>query len=124
RLYNLVPPHGMAAQFGTNLQGLSVTFDAHVRTGEGYGVITDVRNIPAIAAMGSVVTLWGVPGDPSHDRWRGVRPGGCSVQELNKEGNECPTLGSRPVLKPFWRLPTSCAGPQLFPIEAQTWEGV
>ena len=124
RVYNLLPPPGVALELGANVQGLSVLFDAGVRTGEGYGAVTHVRNIPTINVIGSVLTLWGVPGDPSHNPWRNVLPGGCTTSEAEKGEGVCQNLGPRPELKSFLRLPTSCSGTQPSLVKAHTWEGV
>ena len=111
------------AEFGTTLDGIPVFIDFSVRSGGDYGLTVHVKNIPQREAISSILTLWGVPGEHSHDRWRG-RPGGCSQEELEKspvEGTYC-TRPQRPVLLPLLTLPTSCGLPQPFLIrELSGW---
>jgi hypothetical protein len=124
-VYNLVPPPGVAVELGAIVRGLSVFFDAGVRTGEGYGAIVHVRNIPILEIIGSVLTLWGVPGDASHDTWRtNGNPGGCTPEETRNGIGQCETIGPHPQLRPFLRLPTSCGDAQPYTIEGEGWEGV
>jgi hypothetical protein len=72
-VYNLVPPRGVAAEFGFLVGSQSpVLLASIVRTGADYGVTVNARDInEAIAVAASKVTLWGVPADPSHNSWRG-----------------------------------------------------
>ena len=44
-LYNLVPPAGMAAQFGANILVVNTYLDVSVRTGADYGLTTTSSNI-------------------------------------------------------------------------------
>lgn len=71
-VYNLVPPFGQPAQFGFMARAsLPIIVNAYLRQDGDYGVTTSAINIPAVyAVFGSTVTLWGVPGDPSHDALR------------------------------------------------------
>jgi hypothetical protein len=110
RVFNMVPPPGVPAEFAIEIEGITTLFDNAVRTGSDYGITTHINNIPQRDIMSNTLILWGVPGDPSHDRWRGSREGceeGCSV-------NATPT--------PFLTLPTACAGPQKFSISVNTWQ--
>jgi uncharacterized repeat protein (TIGR01451 family) len=109
-VYNLVPRPGVPATFGFQLVGINGLLDGAVRTGSDYGITTHIDNIPERQIQGAVVTLWGVPADRSHDGWR--RPGSCA--------ENCLTSGG--PLKPFLTLPTSCAGPQVFSVQAETWQ--
>ncbi len=110
KLYNLVPPPGVAAQFGFDFQGNPVFLDARVRTGGSsalsgdYGISASVENIPQKAVLFNRTTIWGVPGEESHAEQRGGLPSGTGD-------------------KPFLTVPTSCEGPQEFSIEALgTWQ--
>ncbi len=97
-LFNVVPAKGVAAEFasGEINAGLGATIEAHVRTGEGYGVVADSLNLPTIGTVRKVsVSIWGVPADPAHDSQRIC---GC---------------GSGEPLKAFLRAPTSCPGQNL-----------
>jgi hypothetical protein len=119
-IYNLVPPKGVAAEFGANvLHEVNVYIDSKVRTGGDYGVVAESTNVGPLAAVKSAsVDLWGVPADPSHDAER-ICPGqttsmhGCSAKE-----NPAEEL----TLKPFLRNPTSCVGPLTTTISLDSWQ--
>jgi hypothetical protein len=104
-VYNLVPPPGIPAQFGFALAGQAVFLTAQVRSQGGYTLAVNAGNLPQVGLDANLLSLWGVPADPSHDAQRGAK-GFC-------EGEECSVEGPA---KPFLTLPTSCAGPQPFTI--------
>jgi hypothetical protein len=109
-LYNMVPPPGMAAQFGANVLVVNSFLDVSVRTGSDYGITTVSNNISAnLPITGISVTLWGVPADPSHDADRtcpnGVTP--CS---------------SGAPQTPFLTMPTQCSGPLTTTLQADSWQ--
>jgi hypothetical protein len=115
KVYNMVPPAGVAAQFAFNFEGIPVFLDAGVRSGgptalsSDYGISEHVDNVPDREIGFNTTTIWGVPGEASHDVQRGGR----------KESKS-----SGAALAPFLTLPTSCEGPQEFSLEAlNTWEG-
>jgi hypothetical protein len=103
-VFNLVPPPGEPAQFGFTVAGVQTFVGTSVRSGSDYGIRSQVNNIPDRDVIGSVLTLWGVPGDPSHDHWR-VNPGPSGLTETA-----------------FLTLPTSCKGPQAFSVSVNSWE--
>jgi len=124
-LYNLEPEAGEPARFAfVVLPGeVPVFLDTSVRAGGDYGVTVSVRNISQKAAfVGSEVTFWGVPGDPRHDNSRG---GPCLRAEVNAtEGAN--TFGQCPPFEehnppPLLSLPTSCTGPMVTSMEADSW---
>jgi hypothetical protein len=111
RVYNLVPPPGVPAQFAFDFSGTQVFLDAGVRSGgptplsSDYGISEHINNIPQRNVVFNTTTIWGVPGEESHDPQRGGIPSGAGTV-------------------PFLTLPTACEGPQEFSIEAlNTWEG-
>jgi hypothetical protein len=119
-IFNLVPKQGEPARFGFEIVGIPVTLDTSVRTGEDYGVNIDVNNITETASFqSSTVSIWGVPGEASHDSARGW---GC-IQEGRfsaVSGQPCelaPTEGAAP----FLTMPTSCAGPFSSTVEGSSW---
>jgi uncharacterized repeat protein (TIGR01451 family) len=116
RVYNMVPPKGVAAEFAFVLNGVTVFLDSGVRSGSDYGITTKADNTPQRDVIANFLTLWGTPDDPSHTRWRDDEVGGCSVEEVGTRG--LPPGGS---LKPLLTLPTSCGGPPVFSIRANTW---
>ena len=61
-VYNLVPPPGVAAQFGFNFNGTHTFLDAKVRSGGDYG-ITEHVNVPQLKVLFNTITIWGVPGE-------------------------------------------------------------
>jgi hypothetical protein len=107
-VYNLVPPPGVPAELGLNPVGLAITLlptvKPHPAQGDGgYDLIANVNNISQVRPISfSSVTLWGVPSDHSHDKYRGkcLTAAGESVCE---EASDVST-------RPFLRLPTSCTG--------------
>ncbi len=108
KVYNLVPPPGIAAQFAFNDQGTDVFLNAGVRSGgptpldSDYGISVHTL-IPQKAVLFNTTTIWGVPSEESHDVQREAPSAGGSV--------------------PLLTLPTSCEGPQEFSIEAlNTWQ--
>jgi uncharacterized repeat protein (TIGR01451 family) len=109
KVYNLVPPPGVAAQFGFDFNGIPVFLDAGVRTGgptplgSDYGISEHVDDVPERGILFNVTTIWGVPGEESHNGQRGGMPSSSGTA-------------------PFLTLPTSCEGPQEVSIEAlNTW---
>jgi hypothetical protein len=122
-LFNLVPRVGEPARFGFTIPiaEASVYIDTSVRTGSDYGITVNVNNITQAAGfIASAVTVWGVPGDPRHDRQRGW---GCLYEstKINVEHAPCesPNQGVPP---PFLQMPTSCAGPLSTSVEVDSWE--
>jgi hypothetical protein len=118
-VFNLEPDVGEPARFGflpfTN--ETPVYIDTSVRTGEDYGITAHVDNInQLIAFTSSEVTLWGVPGDPRHDHTRGY---GCLGRAVDGERPCDPLEENNPA--PFFELPTSCTGPLVDSIEADSW---
>jgi hypothetical protein len=112
-VYNLTPALGEPARFGFIAANVPVVFDTHLRAGGDYGVTITVQNLTESAAsLSSVVSLWGVPGNPVHDRSRGIE---CI---LHGEQEGCgPSLGSE---KPFLSLPSVCV-PLQSSVVAQSW---
>jgi hypothetical protein len=94
KIFNLVPPPGVAAQFAFTFLGTSVFLDAGVRSGGDNGITVHANPVAERKVVFNVATVWGVPGEHT---------GG----------------GSRPLLT----LPTSCSGPKAFGIEGLgTWQ--
>jgi hypothetical protein len=113
-LYNLIPPSGVVAEFGTQLLNAPILFKASVRSGGDYGLSVSLSEISqAVQVTGASATFWGVPAAPSHDGERGQCEG-----LFGPSGNTCPA-GVQP--KPFLTLPTSCVGPQPTTIGIDSW---
>jgi hypothetical protein len=93
-VYNLVPPPGVAAEFGFVFSGTRTFLDAKVRSGGDYG-ITEHVNVPQYGVRFNTITIWGVPGE---------------------HGTGAPD-------RPFLTLPTSCGEPPKFSMEMLgTWQ--
>ncbi len=113
-VFNLVPPEGVPAQFGLFAYGTPVVFNPKVRTGRDYGfTVTSLNASQAFAIDEVTIVLWGVPGDHSHDEFRGecLGEGGTSLCSHSFQGE----------VGPFLSLPTSCGGPLKTPIHADSW---
>jgi hypothetical protein len=100
-VYNLMPPAGVPAEFGFIFDNVPIRLDAHVVRESGehgeYRVTVlsaDVNEIYPI--YGVTLSLWGVPGDSSHNAERFETKFKQGVED--KEGE-----------KPFLTNPTDCA---------------
>jgi hypothetical protein len=84
-VYNLVPPKGVAAEFGFIVAGeVPVLVDTGVRTGSDYGLTTTATEVSQGALLiADKVTIWGVPTSPTHNLYRGgcIRSGGHLLEE-------------------------------------------
>jgi hypothetical protein len=109
-VYNMVPPPGVPAQFGFTVFHEGARLDAHVRSGSDYGISEHIKNIPQLEITLNSITLWGDPGESSHDYQR------CT---LLAQRNDCGAASIENV--PFLTTPTSCTGPQLFSGSAESW---
>ncbi|HEX3390959.1 MAG TPA: NHL repeat-containing protein [Solirubrobacteraceae bacterium] len=115
-IYNLVPPKGLAAQFGANIAKVAdVRIDARVRTGGDYGVTAEVLNSSADEGIvAAEVTLWGVPAAESHDADERFCPG-----EKHGIDGECTERGP---LIPFLSNPTACTGEREAHMTVEPWQ--
>jgi hypothetical protein len=121
RMYNMVAPPGVPSELGFNYDGIPSYVDNYVRTGSDYGITSHAANTAQRKITFVNVILWGVPGDPSHDRWRTRAENPCTLQELTEAG-DCARV-PHPVEKPFLTLPTACdaAAPPKATVHANTW---
>ena len=104
-VFNLAPAPGEPARFGFEVYNVPVILDTSVRPDGEYRVEVDVNDAPQTAAiLGSQVTFWGQPGDPSHDASRGWAcvQGGHHA----KRGEACAAPSPRSTV-PLLTLPTS-----------------
>jgi hypothetical protein len=121
-VYNMVAPAGYPDEIGyiysRGGESAETRFDTEVRSGSNYGLTTTFEDLPEKDIIETVLTLWGEPGEQSHDAWRGNigehSGGGCS--------GSCPTVSGSE--KPFFTLPTSCNSEELlkFTVAANTWQ--
>jgi hypothetical protein len=124
-IYIMEPAHGEPARFAFNVTTFPVFVDAHVRSGEDYGVTLSTSDISQIASVLSYkLTFWGVPGAASHDSARG---GDC-IYELHESREiglnygypPCEPLEERNP-PPLLTMPTSCGTPLRTSAEADSW---
>ncbi|HEX3043071.1 MAG TPA: hypothetical protein VHP56_13370 [Solirubrobacterales bacterium] len=117
-VFNLSPAVGEPARFGFTIANTEVIIDTEVDPDNEYRVIASVNNASQVAQfLGSVLTIWGAPGDPRHDNARGW---GCVYNIGIGEERPCqrpPGLGE----DAFLRLPVSCTTPMDFGVEVEPW---
>jgi hypothetical protein len=116
-LFNMVPPPGVPARFGTVVIGTPVVIDARLRRNGEYALAADSRNIPnALGLAGVTVTFWGNPGSAEHDAERAC-PGEATWPYIG--GPTCSTHSS--VV--FLRNPTSCTQEPLpWRVHIDSWD--
>ncbi len=121
-VYNMVPAPGEPARFALDL-GLPVFLDTAIRTGEDYGVTVNSDNISQVGqVLSAQVTIWGVPGDPRHDRAREDAQTGVYCLTVNVSSpSSCP---KDTVSAPFLALPTSCSRPFESTLEMDSWSAL
>jgi hypothetical protein len=123
-VFNMVPAAGEPAELGFSIEGIPVFVSFSVRTGGDYGITAHIDNIAQKEVLQSVLTLWGVPADHTHDYWRAEHQGGCSEQEIAdpilgkggpfSDGVDYCAEQQGAIMQPILTLPTACAGPQPF----------
>ena len=120
-VFNLAPAAGEPARMGFEAFNVPVVLDVSVRTGSDYSVQVNVSSATSAAqVLGSMITLWGEPGDPRHDSSRGWACIAAGAWLLEGESCEPPEPRSS---TPFLRLPTSCEGPLTATLTASSWSG-
>ncbi len=101
-VYNMVPPPNAPARFGFQIAKTVVVLDASLRSGGDYGLTIAAHNLSeGVAIVGTRITFWGVPADPSHDSER-------ACPAANPPGSGGPTCTSQADPRPLLRNPTSC----------------
>ena len=123
-VFNLVPNYGEPAHFGFEVERATVLIDPTVRSGGDYGVTVNVDNLTQLAVLvSSRVTVWGVPGSPSHDASRGwgcMEEGKIAVESSGVVPVCTPEAQKNPP--PFLSLPTSCTGPLKTSVREDSWQ--
>ena len=118
-LYNVVPPSGVPVELGAVVQNLvRVYIDGNVRSGGDYGATAKVLSTSEDDNIRmSRVSIWGVPGDPSHDSRRV-----CPLPGKQVAPGEQPCSPSAPLV-PLLTNPTSCPGtPLSATMRADSWQ--
>jgi hypothetical protein len=118
-IYNLeTSGEDNVARLGFYFLTVPAFIEAHVRSDGDYGVTADVTGISSLQSLNAArTTLWGVPGDPSHDAQR------LTVAESQKEGkSESPPRSSGRPPEPFMTNPTTCGVPLEIGFEADSYQ--
>jgi hypothetical protein len=122
-LFNLKPPHGVAARIGFSPYGKPVVFDLAIpEGGNGSALVLRARGLPPMLDITGVsLSFWGAPWMPSHDGERG----NC----LNEAEPGFPWAKCQIVRKQSLRevayvsLPARCAPTLPFIATATAWQG-
>jgi hypothetical protein len=103
-LYNVDPPKGTPVDLAFNAGGVVIGhIYATLDPAQNYAVKSITPNISSgVDVRGTEVTLWGVPADPAHDKFRYY-----SKQQAGGIVLGAP-WGGTPI-KPFWTNPMDCA---------------
>ncbi len=121
-LWNLEPANGEPARLGFEVDNVPVVLDTSLRSNGDYGVSVSVDNAPeTVQLLSSEVTIWGVPGEASHDQQRGWA---CVDGEnyAKRQGQNLPCLPpSEHSSSAFLTLPTSCTGSLGTTVEGESW---
>jgi len=124
-LFNLVPSRGEPARFGFEVEHADVTIDPSVRAGGDYGIDVDVTDTSQlVVVVSSRVSVWGVPGAAVHDDDRGwgcMQEGSVARESSGEVPDVCPAAADERQ-SPFLTLPTSCTGPLITTLEADSWQ--
>jgi hypothetical protein len=118
-VFNLVPAVGEPARFGFAVDRVPVYLDTEVRTGRDYAVVVTVHDeSQAAQLLRSVVSIWGEPADPRHDKSRGWAcvAGGSYA----RKGESCEPPKER-ATAPFLTLPSSCVGQPQTEVSGDAW---
>jgi len=116
-LFNMVPPPGAPAEFGFDVgdSGLYVHLLGGVRTGSDYGLSSTSKDILQEGSLvGIRAELWGDPGSPVHDSFRGR----CVYGDYFGK-RPCPQPSSG---RPLLTMPSACSAPQGTTLVADSWQ--
>jgi hypothetical protein len=120
-IYNMAPPAGTPAELKFIAAFGQATLVPRLRTGGDYGITIDTRDNSEATTAGGLayvsVTLWGIPGDRSHDAQRGRL---CLVA-----GQACGPDPKAPFgdpVEPFLTNPTYCGPPLTTTLVADSWQ--
>lgn len=136
-IWNVEPRRGKVAEFmlSANINEIgrvNIPIVARARTDGDFGIDALALNLPSgLPVVGQTVTLWGVPWDASHDKFRaptqfvsdprlGIPPDGFPDDEGNQPQPYDPSWG--PIV-PFLMNPTECdaSAPPVTRIDMASW---
>ncbi|HET6570527.1 MAG TPA: hypothetical protein VFG58_03465 [Solirubrobacterales bacterium] len=129
RVYNLVPPPGVALRLGFHVTAVSLVVDLGISQAAPYAAFASARSVPeTLLVFGNKTQVWGNPSDPRHDELRGD----CYAQtnvfdtpvadfrfESESGKSDCAV---EPNLRPFLTLPTRCEGANETTFAADSYE--
>ncbi len=116
KIYNMVPPHGVAAQFGANYIIPKAFVNIGLQTGGQYPVAGEGPNISALEHLVAIsTTLYGEAGQEA------VNEAEEAVRE-HKEGATANLEEAIRKLKPFLTMPTGCTGPLRSSLSADSYQ--
>ena len=113
-VYNLVPPAGVPAEFGFDVEGVPTVVEFGVRSGSNYAITGTAHNIGFEPVFNSM-TLWGTPAEETHNFERCGKSGVSTVK--------CRYPGAQGVSRALLTVPTSCEGPLTARLTADSWKG-
>jgi hypothetical protein len=127
-VFNLKPQQGEPARFGFETASVPVFMDTSVRTGENYGATVSIENAStSVEVLGSIVTIWGVPGAEQHESSRGWECVDNGFYEHHEgelpplKSEECPEEATPQAQSGFLTLPTTCGEAQESTVEGSPW---
>jgi hypothetical protein len=111
-LFNLAPSPGRVATFGATLLFVKIIVQVVVRQDGTYGLTARISDLSTlIPVIGSALTLWGVPADPSHESLR-----------FNQFGTVGPLAAGTPPAA-FMTNSTDCtSGPLSAVLRVDSWQ--
>ncbi len=115
-VYLLRPPTSgdIVARLGLYAFTIPIYINVRVRSDSDYGLTASLEGLASNARLlSSVTTIWGVPGDSSHDLRR-------LLPTEYEKGSSPPREFGRPA-EPFLTNPTRCAGPLALNVSADSY---
>ena len=111
-MYNLIPPKGMPAQLGFDVNNGPIYINTKIRSEGDYGISGYLQNVTEAKRISAArIMIWGTPWEASHDRVRGL----CATS-----WETCPIEGEGPA-RPFLRAPSRCGNPLTTTMSFTTW---
>ncbi len=122
-VFNLEPAQGEPARFGFDFDEVPVSLETKIKTGEGYAAEVTASYTSQVAeVMGTILTIWGVPGDERHHEARGWACLGQGHYVLRTYSEECPPITSGTESPAYLSLPTTCGtGTMASTLLAESW---
>lgn len=115
-VYNLEPPKGVPADFGFHVAAADGHIYPTLDPAQGYAIKAEVPYTSDLASVRHAkFTMWGVPGDPAHDKVRYQFGGsGCA-------GTACFGASFDAPIRPLLTLGHECGAPRSFLWKADSW---